>query len=144
MGVGLFILGLAGICLALVSFVNGGRFVGAPKSLSPAEAEVVREEVGRRLSELAPRMLLLAERAREVDEALAWGSLDDEWWLKVERLMREAPMVGVWRRYSTASAFAGDRPLEALEELREVEWMVETALSKLDEARRACNVGGRA
>ena len=141
---GLFVVGLAGVCLALVSFVNGGRFGGAPKPLSPVEMEVARGEVGRRLSDLAPRMLLLAEKSREVDEALARGGLDDERWLRVERLTREAPTAGVWRRYSTASALAEEQPLEALEDLEDVGWMVETATSKLEEARQLCNAGERA
>jgi hypothetical protein len=72
------------------------------------------------------------------------GSLDEERWVRVERLSREAPAAGVWRRYSAASALADEQPLEALEELRDVEWMVETALSRLEEARQLCNVGERA
>lgn len=143
-GAGLFLAGIVGGFFVLIFFVNGGRYGEAPKLLTPVEAEEARREVGRRLSELAPRTILLAERLRELDEALARGVLEDGLWPRVERLTREAPTEGVWRKYSTASALAGERPLEALEALREVEWMLETAQPKLEEARRLCDVGERA
>lgn len=144
MVVGFFAVGIAGVCLAMIFFVNGSRFRGTSPALSPAEFEEARREVWRRLSGLAPRTLLLAERLRELDEALASGDLEDRLWLRVERLTREAPSAGVWRKYSTASALADERPQEALEALGDVEWMVETAHRKLEEARQLCKVGERA
>ncbi|MGB3635412.1 MAG: hypothetical protein WA982_15325 [Rubrobacteraceae bacterium] len=142
--VGFFLAGVVGVFLVMVFFVNGSLYRRSPKPLTNAEFEVARREVGRWLSDLAPRTILLAERLRDVDETLAEGGLDDGRWVKVERLTREAPAAGVWRRYSTATALAEEQPLVALEELREVEWMVETALSKLGEAQRLCNVEERA
>lgn len=141
--VGFFLAGIVGVVFALIFFVNGRAYRGTPKPLTPAESGAARREVGRRLSDLAPRTILLAEKLRIVEEALVEGGLDDERWKRVERLAREAPVTGVWRRYSTASALAEEQPLAALEELRGVEWMVETALSRLEEARRLCNVGER-
>ncbi|MDP8940751.1 MAG: hypothetical protein M3N10_10780 [Actinomycetota bacterium] len=140
---GLFASGVAGLLLVLVLLVSGGRYGGAPGLLSPAELREARREVEGRISELAPRVILLAGRLRTVDEALAGGDLEDGLWRRVERLSREAPAAGVWRRYSGASALARERPLAALEELREVEWMVETAVSKLEEAELLCNAGER-
>ena len=139
--VGFFLVGIVGVVFALIFFVNGGAYRGRSGPLTPTESEAARREVGRRLSDLAPRTMLLAKRLRTVDEALMEGSLEDGRRARVERLSREAPAAGVWRRYSTASALAEEQPLVALKELREVEWMVETALSKLEEARRLCNMG---
>jgi hypothetical protein len=142
--VGLFLAGIVGVFVTWILFVNGGGYRRLRRPLTPVESEAARREVDRRLSDLAPRTILLAEKLRAVDEALMQGSLDEERWVRVERLSREAPAAGVWRRYSAASALAGEQPLEALEELRDVEWMVETALSRLEEARQLCNVGERA
>ncbi|CAN5732853.1 hypothetical protein BH24ACT22_BH24ACT22_14140 [soil metagenome] len=141
---GFFLAGIVGVILVFVFFVNLEPYYKTPGPLTPVEFEEARREAGRRLSELAPHTILLAERLREVDEILTEGSLDDGQWFRVERLSREAPTAGVWRRYSATSAMADEQPLVALEELREVEWMVEVALSKLEEARRVCNVEGRA
>lgn len=141
---GFFLVGVVGVFLVLVFVVNGGIYGRTPKPLTPAEFEAARWEVGLRLSDLAPRTILLAGKLRGVDEALSRGGLDGELRLRVECLYQEAPAAGVWRRYSTASALADEQPLVALEELRAVEWMVETALSKLDEAQQLCNVEEKA
>ena len=140
---GFFFAGIVGVFLVMIFFVNGDGYRGVAASLTPVETGEARREVGRRFSDLAPRTILLAERLQEVDETLAKGGLDDGRQLWVERLRCEAPAAGVWRRYSSASALAEEQPLAALEELREVEWMVETALSKLEEARQLCNVEER-
>ncbi|CAN5901146.1 hypothetical protein BH23ACT11_BH23ACT11_28890 [soil metagenome] len=141
---GILILGIVGVLLLLVTVVNEGQYHRPASDLTPAELDEARREAARRLTDLAPRTLLLSERLREVDELLLDEELGDERWIRVERLTREAPAAGVWRMYWTASALAEDEPLAAMDQLKHIEWMVETALTKLEKARRLCNVAERA
>jgi hypothetical protein len=136
--VGLFLAGIVGIVLTLIFFVNGEGYEGLPYTLTPVESEVARREVERRLSDLAPRTIMLAERQRGVEAALTEGSPDAKR-LRAERLSLEAPTAEVWRSYTNASVLAGEEPLAALEELSGTERTVEAALSKLEEAQELCN-----
>ncbi len=141
---GFFLVGMAALAGVLLFFVNGRRYGGLPGSLSPVEFALARREVERRVFRLAPRMLLLEEKRRVAERILGKGSLSGELRGRFETLVRGAPMAGAWRRFSAASALAETRPLEALEELGEVSWMVETAISKLVEAEKSCEIGEKA
>lgn len=141
---GLFVFAAVALSWILVLFVSGGRYSVPSGPLAPAELDEARREVGRRFSDLAPRMMLLLEKMRTVDEALESRGLEEERWRKIERISREAPAAGACRKYSVASALADAQPLESLKELRHVPWMVETAISKFEEAEKLCYAEERA
>ena len=145
---GFFLVGMAALAGVLLFFVNGRRYGGLSGPLSPVEFALARREVERRVFRLAPRMLLLEEKRRTVEEilgqgAFSGGALSGELRGRFETLVRGAPMAGAWRRFSAALALAETRPLEALGELEEVSWMVETTISKLVKAEELCEIGER-
>lgn len=140
---GFFLVGTVGLVAILVLFVNGRRYLEPSKALSPVEFAVALEEAEREVTDLAPRMLLLEEKERGLGRMSGQGVLPAVPQARYRTLLREAPTAGAWRRYSAALAMLEDRPLEALYELREVSWMVETAIKKLCEAEKLARVGGR-
>lgn len=140
---GFFLLGTVGLVVILVLFVNGRRYLEPSKVLSPTEFAVAREEADREVTDLAPRMLLLEEKERGLGRMSGREFLPAVQQARFQTLLREAPTAGAWRRYSAALAMLEDRPLESLYELREVSWMVETAIKKLCEAEKLARVGGK-
>ena len=61
---GFFLVVTVALLVVLLFFVNGRSCRGLSEPLSPTEFALARREVERRISGLAPRMLLLEEKRR--------------------------------------------------------------------------------
>ncbi len=137
----LLVFAAAVIAVVLDTFVRGWRYREDEPAFSPAEIEWLREEAEGRISALAPRVMVLAEKERSVIRSLGRGELDGGWRAGGEELLVEAAADDFWRRFVVASALVEEKPVEALGELDRLPGLLEATISKLDKAEGIC--GGR-
>lgn len=133
----LFILTVAMVGVALGVFVQGRRYREEGPAFSPVEIYWLREEAEGRISDLSPRVMVLAEKERSVTRLLD-GGLDGESRAGVEELLVEAAAHDFWGRFVTASALVEEEPVEAFEELGRLPEVLEETISTLDRAERLC------
>ncbi|MDP8953097.1 MAG: hypothetical protein M3N18_12845 [Actinomycetota bacterium] len=130
----LFAAGTLFVVLVLFYFLKEERYRRPPRPERGVEFVVARRAVEARISALAPRMMLLAEKEKSVAGHLRKGTSSEETWRTVERLLRDVARSGFWERFVEASALADYDPAWAHEELRRLSAVAETALEKLERA----------
>lgn len=121
----------------LVLFLADERYRRSPKPERGVVFVAARLAAGDRLSSLAPKVVLLAEKEGLVDDFLAGRASDDETRRTVEELRREVSATGFWRRFVAASALIEEDPARACGELRLLAPVAEAALEKLIKAEKA-------
>ena len=110
--------GTVAVFLVLGLFLAGERYRRPPKPERGVGFVEARLAARDQLSSLAPKVLLLAEKERYVDDRLESGALGGETWRVVERMRREISTTRFWRRFVAASALIEEDPARAYEELR--------------------------
>ncbi|MCA1715694.1 MAG: hypothetical protein LC781_02155 [Actinobacteria bacterium] len=131
------------VIIVLVLFLTDERYRRPPKPERDVGFIEARMVAGNRLSSLAPKVVLLAEKEGIVDDFLAGWVSDDETRRTVEGLRREVSATGFWRRFVVASALIEEDPARASGELRLLSLVAEAALEKLNEAERIIEgIGG--
>lgn len=134
----LFVLMVAVIAVVLGVFVRGRRYREDGPTFSPAEIEWLREEAEGRISALASRVMVLAEKERSITRSLDRGEVEGGVRAGVEELLVEAAADDFWGRFVVASALVEEEPAEAFEELGRLPGLLEETISKLDRAQRLC------
>lgn len=130
--VALFVAGTAFVVLLLLYFIKENRYRRPPVPEKGVEYVVARRAVEARLSALAPKAMLLADKERSVTECLQEGDLSEEARRTAEGLLREA--AGFWKRFVEVSDLAGSDPARAAGELHHLSFTAETVLEKLTRA----------
>lgn len=136
LAVSLFAAGTVFVVLLLFYFLEEERYRRPPKPERGVGFVEARMAAGDRLSSLAPKVVLLAEKERLVDDFLAGWASDDETCRTVEGLRREVSATGFWRRFVAASALIEEDPARASGELRLLSPVAEAVLEKLTEAEK--------
>jgi hypothetical protein len=121
----LFLLG------ALGWYWVGGWYRMPAEEFGPAERAWLAREAGELLNELAPDVVLLAERERAVEVALRGegGALG----LAARRRFGESGLRRFWESFSRASVLVEEDPARALKELPALRSLLEEGLEVCDE-----------
>ncbi len=143
LAVALFVVGIAFVTLLLFHFLKEERYRRPPRPEKGVEFVAARRAVEARISALAPRVLLLAEKEKAVAGYLRKGTSSEETRRTVERLLDDVARAGFWKRFVEASALADSDPVRAHEELRHLSTVAEAALEKLERAEEAIPAGKR-
>ena len=125
------VLGAVVAVLLLGYFLNEDRYrrpPGPEKGLGFVAAE---REARARISALAPKVLLVAERQEALSRSLADVSTKGATRRRAHDLLAEAVPPKLWERFVAASSLAGSDPERAHEALEELVPAVEAALRDL-------------
>jgi hypothetical protein len=133
-GAVLFAAGTALVALVLVSFLRGGGYGRPSGDLSRWEEVRVRRVVEGRISALAARVLLLAEREEAVAALLGSAGMEEGLRREVERHVDEADTAAVWERFAAASAVLEEEPVRAFREIESLPGMLSRSLESLRRA----------
>ena len=126
-----------GVVILVLAFFLANERYGRPSKPERGVGFVeARMEAGNRLSSLAPKVVLLAEKERLVDDFLAGWTSDDGTRRTVEGLRREVSATGFWRRFVAAAALIEEDPARVSRELRLLSSVAEAALEKLNESEK--------
>ena len=123
--------GTVAVILVLGLFLAGERYRRPPKPERGVGFVEARLAARDQLSSLAPKVLLLAEKERYVDDRLESGALGGETRRVVERMRREVSTTRFWRRFVAASALIEEDPARAYGELRCLASVAKEVLEKL-------------
>jgi hypothetical protein len=110
--------GTVAVFLVLGLFLADERYRRPPKPERGVGFVEARLAARDQLSSLAPKVVLLAEKERYVDDRLESGALGGETRRVVERMRREVSTTRFWRRFVAASALIEEDPARAYGELR--------------------------
>ena len=135
--VALFAAGTLFVILILLYFLKEERYRRPPRPEKGVEFVAARRAAEARISALAPRVMLLAEKEKAVTNHLKKGTSSEETRRMVEGLLRDVTHAGFWERFVEASALADYDPVRAHEELRRLWTAAETVLETLDRAEEA-------
>lgn len=132
------LLGVAGLFVAVVLgwFIAGEQYRRPPAALSPVERARMVREAEEYLAGLAPAVILLSEKEKAVEVALAGvqeGAARD--------LLHEVSVGEFWREFAVVSALVEEDPVRAIRELRRLRIRLENSISGLDSVLEALGDG---
>jgi hypothetical protein len=137
----LFVVGIVFVILLLFRFLREERYRRPPRPEKGVEFVAAQRAAEARISTLAPRVMLLAEKEKSVVNHLEKGPSSEETRRMVEGLLQDVDRSGFWERFVESSALASSDPVRAHGELRRLSALAETALEKLDRAEEIARGG---
>ena len=131
----LFVAGNGFLVLYLFYFLEEERYRRAPKPEQGVEFLVTRRVVEDRISALAPRALLPAEKEKFVVGRLEEGALSEEARRRGEGLLLwEAVHIGFWEKFVGVTTLADFDPDRVYQELRHPSTMADATRERLSRA----------